>query len=417
MTLTRYVPAKPRDLLARVLQQPDLVAAVRALPPRAIGALVRQIGLEDAGELVALVTPEQLTRILDEDVWKTSRPGGDETFDDERFALWLEVLLEAGDEAVAEKLVALPEELVTLGLFRQILVFDMDALAEDVSAMDDDDATQVEKKLGDGLYQELDAYRIISRRHEGWDAVLNVLLALDKNHHDFLVRILEHLCVATASLVEDNGGLCEALTSAEMLASDAEADREDRRAGEGFVAPAAARSFLALTKTQSVDDVLQEKQSDPVTRAYFRDLQSAPIASPASPADESAARPLLALLAAVDVELAPAPALLGAGDASEAHPFRNAMTELSVRDPALYARRLDELAFVVNVLSAGSRKEGRAYRPVEAVEDAVEACNVGLQTARTSRPRTSAVDLLTTLSVDRLFRIGWRVKQSASSPA
>ena len=406
--LTRFVPARARDLLARVLQQPDLVAAVRALPPRALGALVRRIGLEDAGELVALVTPEQLTRILDEDVWTTARPGGDETFDDQRFALWLEVLLEAGDETVGEKLVLLPEELVTLGLHRQILVFDLDALTEDVAAMDDDDAVQAEKLLGDGLYQELDTYRIVSRRHDGWDAVLEVILALDKNHHEFLARVLEHLCVATASLVEDHGGLYEALSSADMLASDADADREDRRAAEGFVAPAAARSFLGLARAVSAADVLREQESDPVTRAYFRELKAAPLVSPAEHVALRAARPLLALLAAHDVDAQAAPALLGAGGASEGHLFRNAMAQLGLRDAALYARRLEELAFLVNVLSAGSRKDGRAYRPAEAVDDAVTACNLGLEAACASRPRAEAVDVLATISADRLFRIGWR---------
>lgn len=410
--LHRYVPARPRDLLARVLQQPGLVAAVRALPPRAVGALVRQIGLEDAGELVALVTPEQLTRVLDEDVWTRGRPGEDETFDDARFALWLEVLLEAGDAAVADKLVELPEELVAFGLHRQVLVLDMDALAEDVSAMVEDEADEVEKALDDCLFHEIDAYRIVSRRHDGWDAVLSVLLALDQGHHEFLARILERLCVATASLVEDRGGLTEALTSAEMLASDAEADREDRRAAEGFVAPAAARSFLALALKLPVDDVLRDEESDPVTRAYFRELASAPLPSTTARADdERAAGPLLALLAAADVEVSPAPPLLQAGAESEAHLFRSAMAELAQRDPSLYARRLDELAFLVNVLSAGSRKDRGAYRPADAVEDAVHACNVGLQTACTSRATTDAVEVLTNVSADRLFRIGWRITQ------
>src|SRR4051794_14828598 len=90
--------ARRRDLLAHLLEEPDLVALVRTLDAPSLGALVRHIGLEDAGEIVDLATSDQLLHILDEDVWKSEAAGEDEVFDDGRFAVWLEVLLEAGDE-------------------------------------------------------------------------------------------------------------------------------------------------------------------------------------------------------------------------------------------------------------------------------------------------------------------------------
>jgi hypothetical protein len=64
----RHVPSST-TLLLRILDRPEPVAAVRELPGAVLGKLIDRIGLEDAGELV--------------------RP--------ERFALWLRVMLEAGE--------------------------------------------------------------------------------------------------------------------------------------------------------------------------------------------------------------------------------------------------------------------------------------------------------------------------------
>jgi len=127
--LTRIAPPAPRALLSRILDQPDLVAAVQALPARALGRLIDHVGLEDCGEIVALATTDQLRRIFDDDLWRTRRPGQDESFDADRFTLWLEVMLEAGEDFAAEKLAELPEDLVTLALARQVLVIKRQTLA------------------------------------------------------------------------------------------------------------------------------------------------------------------------------------------------------------------------------------------------------------------------------------------------
>jgi hypothetical protein len=402
------VPLSPRDLLSRVLAEPRLVEAVRALPPRELGTLVRQIGLEDAGEIVALATPEQLLHVLDEDAWRSDAPGQDEVLDDERFAVWLEVLLEAGDRAVADKLAALPDDLVMHGLFRQVLVLDMDALGVELAELDEEDVDQIEKNLDGCLAHEFEGYRVISRRHDGWDSVLGVLVALDTHHHAVLSRILERLAHASRSLIEDEGGLIEALSDAEMLASDAGGERADRRAAGGFVAPSDARSFLALARKMPPEEVLADDESDPVTRAYFRELDTAP--APPSPASTAAAAPLVGLIQKSAPEAAPPPKLLPSKSADPATArFVAAMNELAERDGAVHARRLDELAFLVNVLIAGEPKEGRALRPIEAVERAVGACAAGLAhvLGTSKRKKTDPVAILVKTSADRLFRIGW----------
>jgi hypothetical protein len=307
-----------------------------------------------------------------------------------------------------------------------VLVIDMDALVVDVAQLDRDDADAIDKALESSLSEEIGGFRIVSRRHDGWDAVLSVLLALDRSHHAFLTRLLERLCDASSELIEDGGGLASALSSAEMLASDAAADREDRRAAEGFVAPSAARSFLALARAASAAEVLAEKQRDPVTRAYFRELDRAPVA--AAP-ETKPARSLVALLREASVGDTPAAsalAALGPGPArAETKPrhatasrrsrapkeplLRAAMRELAARDAATYARRLEELGYLVNVLMAGAGKGGRALSPFEAVEAAVAACDTGLERALAAmkKKRSSAGSVLATLAADQLFRIGW----------
>ena len=61
-------PPVATALIKQVLDTPELVVAVRALPVETLGALIRAVGLEDAGEIVALATPAQLLGVLDGDL-------------------------------------------------------------------------------------------------------------------------------------------------------------------------------------------------------------------------------------------------------------------------------------------------------------------------------------------------------------
>src|SRR5215813_12198339 len=85
-------------------QNLNIVVVAGTTPPRC--------GLEDCGELVALATPEQLTRVFDLDLWRAEKPGRDEQFDADRFGVWLEVLMESG-ASLAQKLATMDADLVT----------------------------------------------------------------------------------------------------------------------------------------------------------------------------------------------------------------------------------------------------------------------------------------------------------------
>jgi Family of unknown function (DUF6178) len=437
-SMTRYTSPGAGRLLARVLERPDLVRAVRALPPRALAKLIDHVGLEDSGEIVALATTEQLAQVFDEDLWRSARPGDDETFDDERFALWLEILLEAGDEFAADRLAELSEDFVIMAVQRHALVVDLDELAVEMSNRGecDDDRDMTEKALESCLYQEIDHYRVIARRHEGWDALAMVLLALDKNHRALLERILERCASMSSKYIEDNGGLYDVLSSEDMLESDVAGEREDRRAAQGFIAPASARSFLALARKVDVRES-PAGEKDAVTRAYFRELDRTAAGSTsrkgareAREAKDSLENLVHALEAAEAFEEAkeaelvrPRPQLRSgpnrrknatAGEPVAEPPlFRRALEEVAAEDPKAYGEVLEELAYLVNVLVAGSPFRGRAFRPSEAAEAVVAVCSVGLAhlvTAKTERARTkSAANLLRSDGAVRAFRLGWFV--------
>ena len=74
-----------RSSLARLLDAPHFARLVPHLAPETLHQLIRRSGLDACGELVASTTPEQLTSVLDLDLWRHAQPGRDEQFDADRF--------------------------------------------------------------------------------------------------------------------------------------------------------------------------------------------------------------------------------------------------------------------------------------------------------------------------------------------
>src|SRR5262245_40514919 len=355
----RHAPSST-ELVLRILERPDLVAAVRELPGAVLGKLIDRIGLEDAGELVALASTAQLERIFDDDLWRADRAGGDETFQPERFALWLRVMLEAGEDALVQRLCELPPELVALAGHRLVLVLDVDVI-EELTRPGDEEAEQLALALEDSAFEEWEEFRVIAREPDAWDDVWNALLAMDRDHHDRLRAILEQCCEMSTEYISGQGGLFQVLTADQMLDSDVAAARDDRRAAAGFISPADGRAFLEAARRGTGGD-----ERDPITRAYFRGLAKPAAAPPpkvdaprtrdAAPAD---VRDLAALLREAEV-IAPAPAgtpllaAAGEGDpkAGRAHLvaplFEQAMSDLRQRDPVRFSARAQEVGYLVN---------------------------------------------------------------------
>ena len=387
-------------LLARILEQPRLVAAVQSLEPRALLGLIDRIGLEDSGEIIALATVDQLKRVFDEDLWHSPTIGEDERLDPKRFLLWLEVMLEAGDGFAADKLAELPEDLVTAALHQHVLVIDLDELALEMSERpEDDDVAMLEKVLEGGLYHELGQYRVIARVHDGWDALTSVLVALDERHADASQRMLGRLCHASSEYIADNGGLYEVLTSAQMLESDAAAEREDRRARSGYVSPSSATSFLTLARTT---DASADTPRDPVTKAYFREYD-APTVEMERAASATSERAAEVLRSVADLEPERPPRMLEGAQPSGQTLLVRALAEL---DAATHEERMRELAYLANVVVAGVSQKGRRLRAFDATELALATCNLGLEHLM---GRKRAVEIAERTGCDTLFRVGWRL--------
>jgi len=368
---TLSASAKVSRLLARLVDRPDAIAAVRALGGEGLRDLVARVGLEDAGELLALASHEQLVLAFDDDLFRADAPGGDEAFDAPRFLLWLEVLRESGDTFAAERLAALSEDFLALVVARAALVVDQDAvsgwLAEDTAA-----AERLDAWVEASPTEEIDRFLLVAKVHEGWDALVAVLVTMDQDHHERLARVLTRVAErSAAALFEPDED------EVDTLAEDMASERDERRNARGFVTPADARAFLTAAREGRGDPV----ERDPITRAVLRDHAYA--------RGEPAPQPRAFVLPAAR-----------ALTRSRGRTLRAELTRLLAEMPALYTERANEVAYLVNALVAGSALEGRPLRPVEAYELTVATIDLGLDLDPSSG--------LEDVPPDVLFRRGFR---------
>ena len=439
-SLTRHSVSPSTKLLMRILERPGLVAAVRDLPGAVLGKLIDRIGLEDAGDLVALATTAQLERMFDDDLWRAEQAGGDETFRPERFALWLRVMLETSEGSLVQRLCELPQDLLALAVHRLVLVLDMDVLTEHLGEAGEE-AEQIERALESSVFEEWEEFRLIARDPDVWDDVWSALLSIDRDHHDRLREILEQCCAMSTEYISGQGGLFQVLTSDEMLESDVGAARDDRRCAEGFISPADARAFLELARRGERED-----ETDPITRAYFRGLQE-PTKTPkvdetrnpntavrqlAATADVSDLEALLREAEIVARSHAQPLAALTDGSAErqpldrESKPeqqrylvaplLERAMSDLRQRNPEVFSTRVREVGYLANVWIAGGAQGGRKPRPAEALEMALRTCETGIRTrltAKAASPEEEALAVLVETPAVTLFRQGFRASSAA----
>jgi len=404
------------SVLTKLLEAPDLARRLQTLPASVLREALVEIGIEDAGELIALTTFEQLRDVFDEDLWRSSSPGADTGFESERFALWLEVLREAGDAFVANRLAEFSEEFLHFAFSQLVRVIDVPRTTDAIS--DADEANLLDKLVDSCSCEELDGYLVVARSEHAWDAVWPCLIALYEHHPELLRGLLRRNWIATASDAEDAGGLTTLLTESEELRADAEAEREDRRAERGYVSPADARAFLALARRDSASP-----EQDPITRAYFRAL--APPARDNGPlGDEPGSRGVAWLqqlaLRAGDTEVVETTEDESTmpETATRDSLFLRSVAELAERNPRAHQRILEELAFLANVLVAGDGSVRHAWRPVEAALHVVELCGAGLRAAldrgRSGESKAPA-DVLARWGAAGLFRIAWGESHSAAA--
>jgi Family of unknown function (DUF6178) len=362
--------------LARLIGAPHLAQVVSRLSPDVLHQVIRHHGLEACGALVAAATPQQVTAILDLDLWRPAAAGGTEQFDAGRFGAWLEALMEEGEAVAARVIADMDESLAVAALSRYVRVFDP-GIFEPTFSSDDEQEPNGPRPTDDSEC-EVGGYVIRARTADTWDAIVGLLMAL----------------------------------------SD---EREQRRTEQGYLSAEDARAFLTLARQPRRGP---SPAANPIAAAYFRDLKvaqdfsRASIAStnePGPPDDHTAAVSDADIAASLDAvadvmaEAGIAPtqprALLGPASANVTRltPLEPLMEYVFAAHPAVYLSRNQELTFLANALLAGCSVYGRAFTIQEAWDAAVGVCNVGLDRGPLPDAFLVEHDLIAE------FEAGWRL--------
>jgi len=81
--------------------------------------LLKDLGLEEAGELIALATPEQVQGFIDLDAWNVDK------LDDAAVRPWIDALITVGYEKLVDIWRQLDPDLTALVLQRWVRVYDI----------------------------------------------------------------------------------------------------------------------------------------------------------------------------------------------------------------------------------------------------------------------------------------------------
>jgi hypothetical protein len=420
-------------LLDRILAMPHLAHVVPRLQPEVLHRVVQQCGLEDCGPLVALATPGQLARVFDLDLWRPAAHGQDEQFDGNRFGVWLEVMVEADVSGAATTLAAMDVDLVAAGLVQHVRVFDSAAVAPYVTLDGDVAATGI--AIDDTLRHEVGGFLVSAKHREFLDAITAVLSALADAHPGAFDRLMRQCCRLSHSRPEVDG-LDDLLGTNEQAMFDLALDRETRRNVQGYVTPAQARAFLQASRQIDLRDGAMPPR-DPMTRAHFRDMEARDaisrdqssaecVADRVESAADASADAITAIVDALNETGATrAPRALLEGPEKNATPLsrvRALLWFVHDRDSEAFAMRNAELAYLANVIVAGSTIQSRPIAEQEASNAAVAVCNLGLENwpvqwlAGDLRCRVSAAsvvelpeDFLIRHDLVSVFQVGWTV--------
>src|SRR2546423_3393589 len=102
-----------------IISEPDAARLVPTLPVQELYYAIKEVGLADAAELVALATAEQVQGFVDLDVWERDH------LDERRLDAWIETLADAGYEKMGAIVEALDPEVMALWLQRQARIYDL----------------------------------------------------------------------------------------------------------------------------------------------------------------------------------------------------------------------------------------------------------------------------------------------------
>ncbi len=109
-----------RRKLDLILSAPEAERLVQSFTPESLFYTLKEIGSADAGDLLSMAIPEQVKGLVDLDCWDKDRPNL------ARMREWIEAMAEGGRKRIADALVNLDLELVTLFIRQFIKVHRLD---------------------------------------------------------------------------------------------------------------------------------------------------------------------------------------------------------------------------------------------------------------------------------------------------
>jgi hypothetical protein len=423
-----------KRLLKTLTDNPALPAFVRTLQAPVLKRLIDHVGLRDAGDLIALTTPEQMRDILEESLWESLTPGRADRLRPERFLEWLDVMFEAGSAFATQRLIELGDTFVVINFAPLISVTDRSVAAEHVEERCI--CVLCELDRNNVPYEVIGEYIVAGTHEDEWEIVKTALVELEGEDSEFLHRVLAR-CSSAPTMRDFD-------PTANPLLDDETHEREQRREQAGFVTPQMAAVFLKSARTASRDDLVAQASYDTLTQRYFDQLAAATAAAAAAAAAERQQaleeadeqpdevpitpvqlRALQSALADAEITGDRDPQLLtGPKDAREPTlELQARLDRLQLADPKRFAARLGELIFLANVLMSGSWYQGARFSEAAAAKAALACANLGLlhvlEVETRGRP-TSASDRTALIEqtlesppgMVRLFQIGWHLIQA-----
>ena len=314
-----------RLALERIFHASALSTVVPDLEPAVLHQVIQRYGLEDCSELLAFVTPTQLTQLFDLDLWRADRPGEDEHFDAQRVGVWIESLAAAGPSVAAAKLAAIDVDVVIAGFAQHARVFDHGAVADYETT--DGQIIKGGQHLEGLVTADVGGFIVVARRQEAWESIVSVLTALGDEHPACFREVMAG-CRDLSNSRPEVDGLDNLLETGDQAMLDVGIGREDRREQLGYVSVADAHAFLTAARKTKIPAAARTPTHEP--------------------------RTLL-------------PAVRGS-------------------NASAFAERTEEIAFLANTLKAGCSLQSRAFTPQEAWDGAIAVCRLGQDVQGLSDP-------------------------------
>lgn len=397
-----------RSLVRKILDNPNLPAYIAHLESPILNRLINYVGKEDAQELIAHATPEQVKDLIEVDVFSNSAPGREEQFDPDRFLEWLVLFEDLGPGFLAEKVVGLGEGILALTLDKHVVVVDVTRVGVTDNHFE---AVAIETFAN---------YGVLPKDEDSWPQLREILTLVWDADPDFIETVLARCCQRRSLMSEQTH-----IAGNDTLDVDVAFEREGSRRAKGFVTPLSAAVFLGEAKGASIEDLLIGVTYDPVTAMHLRAIRAQRAARGEvhqRSADQremakSDAEPgnIEDLLVEAKVLRPSAATSLLSGPRRETDlELRSLMRALGDRDHEALEQRFDEILFLANTLVAGTSFQGRVFTEAEAVQCVYATANLGITFCREEEPFDDDSTMLRTFlemppGLIKAFRIGYHL--------